>query len=86
LQRRHQIYPTKTPRSAADTTMKSNFQSTSFHTFTDNNELDDTIENESYTETINTSNNPLNSSILCVKSIIPSAGPQPTNHYLLQHR
>jgi hypothetical protein len=66
--------------------VKQNFQSPSIHTFTDENELDEFIENENLSYAISATNNTLDSSILCVKSIIPSIGPQHTNHHLLQHR
>jgi hypothetical protein len=66
--------------------VKQNSQSTSIHTFTDENELDEFIENENLSYAISATNNTLDSSILCVKSIIPSIGPQHANHHLLQHR
>jgi hypothetical protein len=82
-------YPPKAPRTSVDATnssVKQHFQSTSIHTFTDNADLDELIDNDNVSDTISTTINPFDSSLLCVKSIIPSAGPQHTNHHLLQHR
>ncbi|CAF0913540.1 unnamed protein product [Rotaria sordida] len=81
-------YSAKLPRSSTDTinsSAKQNFLSTTFHSNTDNNELDELIDNDNVSDTISTTINPFDSTLLCVKSIIPSAGPQHTNHHLLQH-
>jgi len=82
-------FPPKARRPSIDTinsTVKQNFQSTAFHLFTEDNDLDELIDNDTISDVRSTTLNPLDSSILSVKSIIPSAGPQPTNHHLLQHR
>ncbi len=75
--RRSQVnhLPPKIPRSSIDT-IKQNFQSTSIHAFSDNNEIDELIDNDNVSDAINTTINPFDSSILCVKAIIPSVGPQ----------
>jgi len=66
----------KGPRSSIDTT-KQNFRSTSIHTFTDDNEINELIDNDNISDAaISTTINPFDSSILSVKAIIPSAGPQ----------
>jgi hypothetical protein len=84
--RRSQVnnLPSKVPRSSNDTinpTVKHNFQSTSLPTFADNSDLDELIDNDNVSNITNTIFHPFGSSLLCVKSIIPSAGPQHTNHH-----
>ncbi|CAF3547173.1 unnamed protein product [Rotaria sp. Silwood1] len=64
---------------------KPNLLSTTLHACTDDNEFDELIDNDNVSDTISTAIHPFDSTLLCVKSIIPSAGPQHTNHHLLQH-
>lgn len=53
---------------------KSQPQSGSIH------DLDESIDSDQPSETLSNSMQPLNPSILSVKSIVPSIGPQPGNH------
>jgi hypothetical protein len=68
-------FPPKVLRSSNDTlnsTVKQNLQA-SLHTFTDEDELDELIDNDNISDAISSTINPFDSSLLCVKAIIPSA-------------
>lgn len=81
-------YPTKAPRPSIDamnSASKQNFQSTSYHTYPDDNEFDELIDNDNVSDALSTTIKTFDSSLLCVKSIIPSVAPQHIHHHLLQH-
>lgn len=44
--------------------------------FTDENEVDDLIDNDNLSDAISSTINPFDSSLLSVKGIIPTAAPQ----------
>lgn len=52
----------------------------------DTTEIVELVHNDRKSDSLVTTANPLYSSLLCVKPIIPSAGPHHTNQHLLQHR
>ena len=74
---------TRVSRPSADSVRQ---QTNSLHAFVDNNELDGLIDHDNVSEAISTTIQPFDSSLLCVKAIIPSAGPSHANHHSLQHR
>lgn len=74
------------PTDSAHTAVKQSFPSSSLHAFVDSSETDGLIDNDNASDTISTTINPFDSSMLCVKAIIPSAGPSHANHHALQHR
>jgi hypothetical protein len=65
---------------------KQNLHSASLHTLPGYSEPDEFVDNDNISDAISTTIKPFDPSLLCVKSIIPLAGPQHTNHHLLQHR
>ncbi|CAF2252489.1 unnamed protein product [Rotaria magnacalcarata] len=78
----------KTRDSSSDTITASNKQtalSATLHTITNANELVEIINKDHVSDAMIATINPFYSSLLCVKAIVPSAGPQHGNHHLLQH-
>ena len=71
---------------AMKSSAKQNFSSSAHHSLADDNDFDELIDNDAASDALSTIINTFDSSLLSVKSIIPSTGPQHSNHHVLQHR